>query len=115
MEATGDGPLDVRVLAGQWAMAASGEGAARSRSVRHERAKVGTIGLALAAGLGGCTESDSWLLDPSVVGRWEHTPTTVPILSRINSIEGPADEWVQISDPTPGDLLPEASEYRLGP
>lgn len=90
--------------------------------MRHERAKVGTgwvggcLALAAAAGLlSGCTETDAWLLDPSVVGRWEHTPTTVPILSRINSIEGPADEWVEYSDPTPADLLPEASEYRIGP
>ena len=73
------------------------------------------LALAAAAGLGGCAETDSWLLDPSVVGRWEHTPTTVPILSRINSIEGPADDWVETSDPTPADLLPEATEYRLGP
>ncbi len=88
--------------------------------MRHERAKDVRTGICLAiagaAGLlGGCTETDSWLLDPSVVGRWEHTPTTVPILSRINSIEGPADDWVECTDPTPADLLPEASEYRIGP
>jgi polysaccharide export outer membrane protein len=76
---------------------------------------MGCLALAAAAGLTGCAESDSYLLDPSVVGRWEHTPTRVPILSRINSIEGPEDDWVQASDPTPADLLPEATEYRLGP
>lgn len=70
---------------------------------------------ACAAVMSGCSESDSFLLDPSVLGRWEHTPTTVPILSRINSIESPADEWVEYSDVQPADLVPELSEYRIGP
>jgi polysaccharide biosynthesis/export protein len=91
--------------------------------VRHERVKRartirGLTALALAGSAGmltGCTETDSWLLDPSVMGRWEHTPTTVPILKRINAIEGPDDEWIQYTDPTPADLVPETSEYRMGP
>jgi polysaccharide export outer membrane protein len=70
----------------------------------------------LVAGLGGCgAESDSWLFDPSVVGRWERTPTAVPILGRIASIEGPQDEWIVDSEVQPGDLMPEPSEYRIGP
>jgi polysaccharide biosynthesis/export protein len=78
----------------------------------------GLLGLCVAgtaAALSGCTETDAWLLDPSVVGRWQHTPTTVPILSRITSIEGPEDEFVTVSDPTPADLIPEVFEYRIGP
>lgn len=75
--------------------------------------------LVLAAGglvpfLGGC-ETDSFLFDPSVLGRWERTPTSVPILDRIASIEGPEDDWVEFTDPTPADLVPELAEYRIGP
>jgi len=72
----------------------------------------GVCGLALA--LGGC-ETDSFLMDPSVIGRWEHTPTRVPILTRIASIEGPADDFVDVSDVRPEDLIPEVNEYRVGP
>jgi polysaccharide export outer membrane protein len=73
-------------------------------------------GLVAAPFLGGCSlDSDSFLLDPSVLGRWERTPATVPILPRIASIEGPEDEFVQYTDPTPADLIPEVTEYRIGP
>ena len=69
----------------------------------------------LPALAGGCSESESFLFDPSVLGRWEHTPTRVPILTRLASIEGPEDEFVEYSDPTPSDLVPEVSEYHIGP
>lgn len=59
-------------------------------------------------------ETDSFL-DPSVTGRWEYTPTRVPILERISVIEGAPEETIEYSDPTPEDLLPEAGEYRIGP
>lgn len=68
----------------------------------------------LALTLTAC-ESDSFLFDPSVLGRWEHTPTRVPILTRIASIEGPDDEFVQVTDVRAEDLLPEITEYRIGP
>lgn len=95
--------------------------------MRHERVSTGAAtgrgwrGLVLAALAGGLLpfmvgcETDSFLYDPSVLGRWEHTPTTVPILTRIASIEGPADEWMEFDDPTPADLIPEIAEYRIGP
>ncbi len=66
-----------------------------------------------AALLGGC-ESDSYL-DPSVLGRWEHTPTKVPILDRLASIEGPDDELIEHSEPTADDLKPIVDRYRIGP
>jgi polysaccharide export outer membrane protein len=59
-------------------------------------------------------ESDSFL-DPSVIGRWEHTPTVVPILDRIDSIEGLDAEYVEPSEPTPEDLVPVAVEYAMAP
>lgn len=69
--------------------------------------------LLLSAGtLGGCN-IHSWF-DQSVVGRWEITPTTAPILDRIAAIEGPDDEYVQYSEAMPDDLLPRPWEYRVG-
>lgn len=75
--------------------------------------------LAAAAGLAclltGCgTDVDSFL-DPSVVGRWEPTPTATPIIERIAAIEGPADEFVEHDSIRPDDLRPEASDYRISP
>ena len=67
----------------------------------------------LAAGLGGC-ETDSFL-DPSVTGRWEYTPTIVPILERIAAIEDSTGDMVEYSDPVAADLIPDPSEYRIGP
>lgn len=82
-----------------------------ARSVRR------TLLVALAAGLvsalGGCTTDLDHYLDPSEVGRYEATPTSVPILDRIAAIEGPADEFVEIDSIRADDLRPEASEYRL--
>lgn len=66
-------------------------------------------------GLSGCTETDSFLYDPSIVGRWEHTPTRVPILGRVLSVEGADDDGVEFTDPTAADLVPEVIEYRIGP
>lgn len=68
----------------------------------------------LAFGLGGCAETDSYLYDPSVLGRWERTPTTVPILSRLVSIEGQGEELLDYTDPTEADLVPEVYEHRIG-
>lgn len=69
--------------------------------------------LAGATLLGGCG-IHSWF-DQSVVGRWEVTPTTAPILDRISAIEGPDDGFVQYSEVTPDDLVPRPREYRIGP
>jgi len=38
--------------------------------------------------MSGCTW-DSFM-DPSIVGRWERTPTSVPILNHIGAIEDPS-------------------------
>lgn len=71
----------------------------------------GALLAALASG--GC-EVDGFM-DPSKVGRWERTPTSVPVLRRIASIEGPDDEYVEPSDPTAEDLIPEIQSYRISP
>jgi len=61
----------------------------------------------------GC-EWDGFLIDPSVVGRWEHTPTVVPILDRIDVIERDSGEFVDVTDILPQDLIPEPTDYRSG-
>ena len=63
--------------------------------------------------LTGC-QLDSYL-DPSVVGRWERTPTVVPILERLAIIEGPEDEFVEYTDVLAEDLIPVPDEYRTSP
>lgn len=72
------------------------------------------VALAGTAGLffGGCADS---FMDPTVSGRWEHTPTIMPILSRIAAIEDEGGDMVELSDPVPEDLIPLAVTYRLGP
>ncbi|MGP1345225.1 MAG: polysaccharide biosynthesis/export family protein [Phycisphaerales bacterium] len=60
----------------------------------------------------GC-EVDNFM-DPSIVGRWENTPTIVPILDRIDSIESDTGEFVEISQVRSEDLVPEALAYRIG-
>lgn len=67
--------------------------------------------LAAAAGLTGCN-ADSYL-DPSVVGRWEKTPTIVPILDRIAVIEPASGDAVESSEVTVDDLVPEIEAYRI--
>lgn len=66
-------------------------------------------GMTLA--LGGCTLDN--FIDPSVVGRWEDTPTSAPILERIASIEDEGDEFVEFSDVRSEDLVPETVQYRV--
>lgn len=74
---------------------------------------LGAGAMVVLAGLAGC-ETDSFI-DPSVIGRWERTPTVVPILERIDVIERDTGEFVDVTPVLPEDLLPEASEYRAGP
>jgi polysaccharide export outer membrane protein len=88
-----------------------------SRRTAHGRtSKLGRIaaGVGLALGLTGLTgcEVDSWF-DPSVIGRWEATPTVMPILDRLASIEDDSGTYVQTSPIQPGDLVPYADEYRI--
>jgi polysaccharide biosynthesis/export protein len=74
---------------------------------------LGLFGAVLFAGPIGC-ESDSWM-DPSVVGRWEHTPITMPILDRIDVIENRETLSVTISQVTREDLMPDYQEYTIAP
>ena len=69
---------------------------------------------AMLVPLGGCISNDSFL-NPSVTGRWEHTPTRVPILEHLAAIETPDEEWVEISEITAEDLTPQTTVYRVAP
>lgn len=70
-------------------------------------------GAALVGMLAGC-QADSFL-DPSVTGRWEQTPTVMPILDRLSVIEDETGELVQTSPISAQDLIPEPDQYRFGP
>ena len=67
----------------------------------------GTLGL-----LAGC-EADSYF-DPSVVGRWEPTPVTMPILSELDVIDDGDDSLLPVTPVRPEDLEPDVQEYTLG-
>jgi protein involved in polysaccharide export with SLBB domain len=69
--------------------------------------------LVLAAGMLGC-EVDSFF-DPSMVGRWERTPTELPILERLDVIEDDQGDFSEATEITPEDLQPVIEEYRFGP
>lgn len=72
--------------------------------------------MALIAGAGaalsGC-EVDGWMGDPSASGRWENTPTIVPVLERIDVIEADTIDFVEPTPIMPDDLIPAATDYRL--
>ncbi len=95
----------------------SGERGATGAAARSRGAMLaGLVGSALAAGtLSGCLNVDGWLWDPSVVGRWETTPTIVPVLDRIDVIEADSDAFVDVTPVEPRDLIPEPIDYRLNP
>lgn len=71
-------------------------------------------GTAIAGTLGGCGTWDSYL-DPSKLGRWERTPTRVPILTHLAAIEDASEQFVETSEITPEDLEPQTDLYRVGP
>lgn len=58
----------------------------------------------------GC-DYDSWM-DPSRTGYFEHTPTSIPILRKIDVIEVEQDAFAtEIGAPVAADLIPGNSEY----
>ncbi len=80
-----------------------------------KRRAAATVALAAAVTvLTGC-EVDGWLFDQSVTGRWENTPTIVPILERIDVIEADTGTFVDVTQVTPADLIPEPQLYLLQP
>ncbi|MGD9689191.1 MAG: polysaccharide biosynthesis/export family protein [Phycisphaerales bacterium] len=86
----------------------------RTRSRAARLLALAGLSASLLAHMVGC-ERDSYL-DQSVTGRWEITPTTVPILERLVAIEGPGGQaTIETTPVTPDDLIPNVEAYRLGP
>lgn len=76
------------------------------------RRLLAVCGAAAAFVFAGCTETDAWLWNPSVVGRWEDTPTIVPVLERIDVIENDTGDFVEITQVSRDDLIPQPIELR---
>jgi protein involved in polysaccharide export with SLBB domain len=87
----------------------------KTRQLARRQVRIGGCAacLVMLAGLTGC-ETDSFI-DPSVIGRWEMTPTVMPILDRLSSIEDEPAEIIAADPIQPEDLIPEVDQYRFGP
>jgi polysaccharide biosynthesis/export protein len=72
-------------------------------------------GIAVLAGfmMVGCN-ANGWMGDPGAQGYYKPTPTTIPILDRIDIIEEPV-VWPQLSRVTPQDLMPSDLTYKIHP
>lgn len=68
---------------------------------------------AFLTAVSGC-EMDSFM-DSSAVGRFERTPTILPILNQLDVIDEPQVQPAGLSDVQPEDLVPEVREYVIGP
>ncbi|MEE2912297.1 MAG: polysaccharide biosynthesis/export family protein [Planctomycetota bacterium] len=79
------------------------------------RSKVIFSGLLLFGGVFfvGCN-ANSWMADPAATGYYKPTPTTNPILDRIDIIEE-SSRWPQLSKVTPADLMPSDLTYKIAP
>ncbi len=81
------------------------------KSMRSGLAVIGL--LSLLAATPGC-ETDSFL-DMSEVGRFERTPTILPILTQLDIIDEPQSSPPGLTQVAPEDLIPEIREYVIGP
>jgi polysaccharide biosynthesis/export protein len=86
----------------------------RRGSLRERLGTAGLVGAVASASclvLGGC-ETDGFF-DPTKAGYYEATPTTLPVLTRLDIIERETTGWGQLSQPTMDDLQPGELQYRL--
>jgi polysaccharide export outer membrane protein len=83
---------------------------------RFDRMKCGFVAVLVCGATmlaGGCGLKG--FLDPSKTGYFHKTPTTMPILDRIDAIEPSGDPWGETSVVTPEDLIPNDLNYTLHP
>ena len=85
----------------------------RSARTRLHRALQAFASAAALLVLAGC-EVDSYF-DPSRTGYFEHTPTTMPVLSRLDVIDEAGLAARKTAPPTAEDLVPGELKYRLAP
>jgi protein involved in polysaccharide export with SLBB domain len=85
----------------------------RSARTRLRRALQAFASAAALLVLAGC-EVDSYF-DPSRTGYFEHTPTTMPVLSRLDVIDEAGLAARKTAPPTAEDLVPGELKYRLAP
>jgi polysaccharide biosynthesis/export protein len=84
-----------------------------SKTNRRSAKRMALLGLlALTAVMATGCETDTFF-DPSKPGYFEHTPTTLPVLTRLDVIERETTGWGQLSQPTVDDLQPGELQYRL--
>lgn len=83
---------------------------ARRYARRIQAAVTACLGLSL---LTGCEVKS--FFDPSVVGRWKNTPVVLPILDQLDVIDEPPPRSVGLSEVSREDLVPDLSEYVVGP
>ncbi len=84
-----------------------------SKTNRRSAKRMALVGLlALTAVVTTGCETDTFF-DPSKPGYFEHTPTTLPVLTRLDVIERETTGWGQLSQPTVDDLQPGELQYRL--
>ncbi len=82
-------------------------------ALRFKRIIGGACSLALIFVLAGCN-ANAWMGDPTANGYYKPTPTTIPILDRIDIIEEPT-VYPKVTKVTPADLTPSDLEYRIAP
>jgi protein involved in polysaccharide export with SLBB domain len=62
--------------------------------------------------VGGCETKG--FIDPTEMGRYNPDPLVVPIVSQIDpALEEADNQWARATEPTPDDLKPSTSDYRI--
>jgi len=89
--------------------------ATQSIGLRTNYLRLGTLMITLVCILMTGCQFDSFMGDPQSIGRYEATPTMVPILDRIDVIEEGSNLWGQTTSVTAEDLIPSDLSYRLTP
>jgi polysaccharide biosynthesis/export protein len=84
-----------------------------SMLVKAQRISCTVTALGVVGALGGCKFDN--FVDPSKQGYFEHQPTTLPILTKIDVIEPNAAVTAEYTSPTPEDLLPNTLVHTFGP
>lgn len=73
-------------------------------------------GVSLSAMMLACGCETKGFIDPTELGRYQHEPLVLPIVSQIDpAIEGANTQWARATEPTAEDLKPWSADYRISP